>query len=119
MTSSPPAPPAFAHRTPRGKAARVLFDVPAPAHLLAALLLLVGRHGTTSWAGLGWSLLAALFCGVVPIGIILVVLGAPALLAAPVAAAAGRSRPALEAHTPAQLLAAPPWAARRPSPSRS
>ncbi|MFG2971796.1 hypothetical protein ACGFYY_02180 [Streptomyces sp. NPDC048331] len=156
---------------------------------MVAPLLLVGRHGTTSWAGLGRGLLAALFCGVVPIGIILLgvrrgaltdrhirvrrrrvvpmalslasvvagvallhvlgaprpvfalvvamlvglvssllvtvgrqmsihrsvaggtvmipllVLGAPALLAAPVAAAVGRSRPALEAHTPAQLLA--------------
>ncbi|WP_406085116.1 hypothetical protein [Streptomyces virginiae] len=37
---------------------------------MVALLLLVGWHSTTSWAGLGRGLLAALFCGVVPIGII-------------------------------------------------
>ncbi|MFE6081288.1 MULTISPECIES: hypothetical protein [Streptomyces] len=37
--------------------------------------------------------------------ILLLVLGAPALPAALVAAAVGRSRPVLEAHTPARLLA--------------
>ncbi|MEU9253989.1 hypothetical protein AB0D66_19285 [Streptomyces sp. NPDC048270] len=70
MTFSPPAPPAFADCTPRLKAARILSDVLAPANLVVALLLLVGWHGTGSWPGLGWGLLAALFCGVVPIGII-------------------------------------------------
>lgn len=70
MTFSPPAPPAFADCTPREKAARILSDVLAPANLVVALLLLVGRHSTGSWSGLGWGLLAALFCGVVPIGII-------------------------------------------------
>ncbi|MEV6677046.1 hypothetical protein AB0N09_09270 [Streptomyces erythrochromogenes] len=70
MTFSPPAPPAFADCTPRQKAARVLSDVLAPANLVVALLLLVGWHSTGSWTGLGWGLLAALFCGVVPIGII-------------------------------------------------
>lgn len=70
MTFAPPAPPAFADCTPRQKAARVLSDVLAPANLVVALLLLVGWHSTASWAGLGWGLLAALFCGVVPIGII-------------------------------------------------
>ncbi|MGT2530272.1 hypothetical protein ACU4GG_26650 [Streptomyces nojiriensis] len=35
-----------------------------------ALLLLIGWFSTGSWSGLGWGLLAALFCGVVPIGII-------------------------------------------------
>ncbi|MFE9635480.1 hypothetical protein [Streptomyces sp. NPDC006463] len=70
MTFSPPAPPAFADCTPRQKAARVLSDVLAPANLVAALLLLIGWHSTTSWSGLGWGLLAALFCGAVPIGII-------------------------------------------------
>ncbi|MEW5532782.1 hypothetical protein [Streptomyces virginiae] len=72
VTFSPPAPPAFADCTPRQKAARVLSDVLAPANLVVALLLLVGGHSTGSWAGLGWGLLAALFCGVVPIGIITV-----------------------------------------------
>ncbi|WP_328927491.1 hypothetical protein OG429_24975 [Streptomyces sp. NBC_00190] len=70
MTFSPPAPPAFADCTPRQKAARVLSDVLAPANLVVALLLLIGWHSTTSWSGLGWGLLAALFCGAVPIGII-------------------------------------------------
>ncbi|WP_030853401.1 hypothetical protein [Streptomyces sp. NRRL F-4474] len=72
MTFSPPAPPAFADCTPRQKAARVLSDVLAPANLVVALLLLVGWHGTGSWTGLGWGLLAALFCGAVPIAIITV-----------------------------------------------
>ncbi|MFE2328184.1 hypothetical protein ACFXD5_30480 [Streptomyces sp. NPDC059385] len=70
MTFSPPAPPAFADCTPREKAARVLTDALAPANLVVALLLLIGWAGTGSWSGLGWGLLAALFCGVVPIGII-------------------------------------------------
>ncbi|MFE6833232.1 hypothetical protein ACFVFI_00095 [Streptomyces sp. NPDC057705] len=70
MTFSPPAPPAFADCSPRQKASRVLSDVLAPANLVVALLLLVGWHSTTSWTGLGWGLLGALFCGVVPIGII-------------------------------------------------
>ncbi|WP_043194410.1 hypothetical protein [Streptomyces sp. NRRL F-2664] len=70
MPFSPPAPPAFADCTPRQKAARVLSDGLAPAHLVVALLLLVGWHSTGSWTGLGWGLLAAVFCGVVPLGII-------------------------------------------------
>lgn len=70
MTVAPPAPPAFADCTPREKAARILSDVLAPANLVVALLLLIGGHSTGSAAGLGWGLLAALFCGVVPIGII-------------------------------------------------
>ncbi|WP_329379580.1 hypothetical protein OG625_13205 [Streptomyces sp. NBC_01351] len=70
MTFSPPAPPAFADCTPRQKAARILTDALAPANLVVGLLLLIGWHSTLSWAGLGWGLLGALFCGVVPIGII-------------------------------------------------
>ncbi|MFF0295333.1 hypothetical protein ACFYST_17300 [Kitasatospora sp. NPDC004614] len=70
MTFQPPAPPAFADSTPRQKAARVVTDVLAPANLVIVLLLLIGRHSTRSWSGLGWGLLAALFCGVVPISII-------------------------------------------------
>ncbi|MFE6841298.1 hypothetical protein [Streptomyces sp. NPDC057686] len=69
MTFSPPAPPAFADCTPRQKAARVVSDGLAPANMVVALLLLVGWHGA-SWTGLRWGLLAALFCGVVPVGII-------------------------------------------------
>ncbi len=70
MTFSPPAPPAFADCSPRQKAARVLSDVLAPANLVVALLLLIGWHSTASWTGLGWGLLGALFCGVVPIAVI-------------------------------------------------
>ncbi|MFD3775747.1 hypothetical protein [Streptomyces sp. NPDC058612] len=70
MTFAPPAPPAFADCTPREKAARIISDVLAPANLVVAQLLLIGQHGTGSAAGLGWGLLAALFCGVVPLGII-------------------------------------------------
>lgn len=70
MTFAPPAPPAFADCTAREKAARILSDVLAPANLVVAQLLLIGRHSTGSPAGLGWGLLAALFCGAVPIGII-------------------------------------------------
>ncbi|GAA1237471.1 hypothetical protein GCM10009665_29550 [Kitasatospora nipponensis] len=71
MTSAPPAPPAFADCTPTQKAARITTDVLAPANLVITLLLLVGWHSTRSWAGLGWGLLAALFCGVIPISIVL------------------------------------------------
>ncbi|MFD7263452.1 hypothetical protein [Streptomyces sp. NPDC059874] len=70
MTFSPPAPPAFVDCTPREKAARILTDALAPANLVVGLLLLIGWHSTRSWTGLGWGLLGALFCGVVPIGII-------------------------------------------------
>ncbi|MGW4812498.1 hypothetical protein ACWEPB_12735 [Kitasatospora cineracea] len=70
MTFEPPALPTFADSTPRQKAARVVTDALAPANLVIALLLLIGWHSTRSWSGLGWGLLAALFCGVVPISII-------------------------------------------------
>ncbi|MGW1776875.1 hypothetical protein [Streptomyces sp. NPDC002104] len=71
MTFSPPAPPAFADCTPREKTARVLTEVLAPANLVVAQLLLIGWHSTRSWSGLGWGVLGALFCGVVPIGIVM------------------------------------------------
>ncbi|MGW4503481.1 hypothetical protein ACWENO_02465 [Streptomyces sp. NPDC004436] len=70
MTFSPPAPPAFADCTLRQKAARLLSDALAPAHTVVALLLLVGWHSTGSWNGLGWGLLAAFFCGLVPIAVV-------------------------------------------------
>ncbi|MFG2482458.1 MULTISPECIES: hypothetical protein [Streptomyces] len=70
MSFTPPAPPAFSDCTARQKAARILSDVLAPAPSVVALLLLVGWRSTMSWAGLGWGLFAALFCGLVPIGII-------------------------------------------------
>ncbi|WP_234443844.1 hypothetical protein [Streptomyces sp. NRRL B-24484] len=50
-TFTPPAPPAFRGSSRTGKAARVVTDVLAPANLVIALLLLVGRHSTRSWTG--------------------------------------------------------------------
>ncbi|MFJ2778765.1 hypothetical protein [Kitasatospora sp. NPDC087315] len=69
-TFVPPEPPLFAVASPREKGARIVTDVLAPAHLVIALLLLVGTHSADDWSGAGWGLLAASFCGVVPIGII-------------------------------------------------
>ncbi|MFB7620348.1 hypothetical protein ACFC1F_39605, partial [Kitasatospora sp. NPDC056181] len=66
----PPEPPAFAAASPRERVARLVTEVLAPANLVIALLLLVGAHSTADWSGAGWGLLAALFCGVVPIGLI-------------------------------------------------
>ncbi|MGV9267931.1 phosphatase PAP2 family protein [Kitasatospora sp. NPDC003701] len=66
----PPEPPAFATASPRERTARIVTETLAPAHLVIALLLLVGAHSTAGWSGTGWGLLAALFCGVVPLGII-------------------------------------------------
>ncbi|MFD8783767.1 hypothetical protein [Kitasatospora sp. NPDC059599] len=71
MTFAPPAPPAFSDCTPVQKTAKIITDVLAPANLVTALLLLVGWHSTQSWSGLGWGLVAALFCGVIPISIVL------------------------------------------------
>ncbi|MCG6493990.1 hypothetical protein [Kitasatospora sp. A2-31] len=66
----PPEPPAYAAATLRERVARLVTEALAPAHLVIALLLLVGAHSTADWSGAGWGLLAALFCGVVPIGLI-------------------------------------------------
>ncbi|WP_405017403.1 hypothetical protein OHV05_10220 [Kitasatospora sp. NBC_00070] len=70
-TFTAPEPPAFRAATSPEKAAKVVTDVLAPANLVIGLLLLVGWQGSHSWGGLGWGLLAALFCGVIPLGIIL------------------------------------------------
>jgi membrane-associated phospholipid phosphatase len=43
----------------------------APANLAVAQLLLVGWHGSPGPAGLGWGLLAATFCGLLPYGIVI------------------------------------------------
>ncbi|MFE7561340.1 hypothetical protein [Kitasatospora sp. NPDC057500] len=76
----PPEPPGFAAASPRERAARTVTEVLAPvplvsallviALLVIALLLLVGAHAADGWSGAGWGLLAALFCGVVPLGVI-------------------------------------------------
>ncbi|MQS10789.1 hypothetical protein F7Q99_00445 [Streptomyces kaniharaensis] len=69
-TFVPPEPPAYAVASPRQRAARLVTDVLAPANLVIGLLLVVGAHSTGGWAGAGWGLFAALFCGVLPIGVI-------------------------------------------------
>jgi membrane-associated phospholipid phosphatase len=51
--------------------ARAVTEVLAPANLAVAQLLLVGWHGTPGPAGLGWGLLAATFCGLVPYGVVI------------------------------------------------
>ncbi|MEV0531953.1 phosphatase PAP2 family protein [Kitasatospora sp. NPDC050463] len=66
----PPEPPAFAAASPRERTARIVTETLAPAHLAIVLLLLVGAHSTEDWSGTGWGLLAAWFCGVVPLGVI-------------------------------------------------
>jgi membrane-associated phospholipid phosphatase len=51
--------------------ARAVTEVLAPANLAVAQLLLVGWHSTSGPAGLGWGLLAATFCGLLPYGIVI------------------------------------------------
>lgn len=70
-TFSPPAPPAWPDCTRTQKAARLFTEALAPANLVIVLLLLIGWHSTMTWSGLGWGLVAALFCGVIPISIVL------------------------------------------------
>jgi membrane-associated phospholipid phosphatase len=57
--------------THRTGAAIAVTELLAPANLAVAHLLLVGWHSTPGPAGLGWGLLAATFCGLVPSGIVL------------------------------------------------
>jgi membrane-associated phospholipid phosphatase len=52
--------------------ARVVTELLAPANLAVAQVLLVGWHSVPGMAGLGWGLLAATFCGLLPAGIVLV-----------------------------------------------
>ncbi|WP_405897503.1 hypothetical protein OG242_08150 [Streptomyces sp. NBC_00727] len=51
---------------PSARLARAITDALAPAYLVMGILLIVGRHSTGDWAGLGWGLLATLFCGGIP-----------------------------------------------------
>lgn len=51
--------------------ARAVTDALAPAYLVMGILLIIGWHSTKSLTGLAWGLLAALFCGGIPIAIIL------------------------------------------------
>ncbi|UGY92436.1 phosphatase PAP2 family protein [Streptomyces gobiensis] len=65
VTASPGS--AAAHRL-----AKLVTDVFAPGILVIAVLLAVGWHSTHSLRGVGWGLLAGLFCGVVPYAFIAV-----------------------------------------------
>jgi len=51
--------------------ARAVTEILAPANLAVAQLLLVGWHSIPGPAGLGWGLLAATFCGLIPYGIVI------------------------------------------------
>jgi hypothetical protein len=51
--------------------ARAVTELLAPPNLAVAQLLLVGWHSTLGPAGLGWGLLAATFCGLLPYGIVI------------------------------------------------
>jgi membrane-associated phospholipid phosphatase len=51
--------------------ARAVTELLAPANLAVAQLLLVGWHSSPGPAGLGWGLLAATFCGLLPYGIVI------------------------------------------------
>ncbi|MGM0351847.1 hypothetical protein [Streptomyces sp. ECR3] len=54
------------------RTARLVTDTLAPANLVMAILLIIGWHSTSSLTGLGWGVLAALFCGGIPFTVILV-----------------------------------------------
>jgi hypothetical protein len=49
--------------------ARVLTDIVDPKNVITVLCLLVGAH--YGWSGVGWSLLAILFCAAIPIAFII------------------------------------------------
>jgi len=51
--------------------ARAVTELLAPASLAVGQLLLVGWHSAPGPAGLGWGLLAATFCGLLPYGIVI------------------------------------------------
>jgi hypothetical protein len=51
--------------------ARGVTELLAPAHLAVAQLLLVSWHRSPGLAGLGWGLLTATFCGLIPYGIVI------------------------------------------------
>ncbi|MFI5795970.1 phosphatase PAP2 family protein [Streptomyces sp. NPDC051677] len=53
------------------RTARLITDALAPANLVIAILLIIGWHSTSSVTGLGWGVLAALFCGGIPFAVIM------------------------------------------------
>lgn len=54
------------------RAARLVTEIFAPGVLVVVILLAVGWYSAPDPSGLGWGLLAALFCGIVPYGILIV-----------------------------------------------
>jgi membrane-associated phospholipid phosphatase len=54
------------------RTARLITDGLAPANLVVAILLIIGWHSTSSATGLGWGLLAGLFCGGIPFAVIMI-----------------------------------------------
>lgn len=55
------------------RVATLVTDVLAPAYLVITLLIAVGGStGSSVATGIGWGFLAALFCGVIPFGFILI-----------------------------------------------
>jgi membrane-associated phospholipid phosphatase len=55
----------------RTSLARAVTEALAPANLAVTQLLLVSWYSTPGLAGLGWGLLAATFCGLIPYGIVI------------------------------------------------
>jgi membrane-associated phospholipid phosphatase len=55
----------------RTRLARAVTELLAPANLAVSQLLLVSWHSTPGLAGLGWGLLTAIFCGLIPYGIVI------------------------------------------------
>jgi membrane-associated phospholipid phosphatase len=53
------------------RTARLITDTLAPANLVIAILLIIGWHSTSSVTGLGWGVMAALFCGGIPFAVIM------------------------------------------------
>ncbi|MDX2525186.1 MULTISPECIES: phosphatase PAP2 family protein [Streptomyces] len=53
------------------RTARLITDTLAPANLVIAILLIIGWHSASSVTGLGWGVLAALFCGGIPFAVIM------------------------------------------------
>lgn len=73
MTTWPSAASGGGAGQPRDRTglARAVTELLAPANLAVAQLLLVGWHGTPGPTGLGWGLLAATFCGLLPYGVVI------------------------------------------------
>jgi hypothetical protein len=53
-------------RSASERAARIITEVCAPGILVVVILMAVGWYAAPGLAGLGWGILAALFCGIVP-----------------------------------------------------